>query len=230
MKSLSNIIKYDEECGKNKQVDIFFSEDRFTPPHDSKSGLHAQMREVRHKAENEAQEILNNAKKQAVQEVQHGFEEGIQKGLLLVHPLQAALQAMSSELKEFMTSHGKCLEPHLVNMVLAISQKVIKSALESDKEVVVRTVNDALCHLIDKEQITVRVNSQDFQLMKQFEPQLLETFTDIRQITIAEDASVGRGGCIIETLQGTIDATIEKQYERIRELMSADQSYTPEVP
>jgi flagellar assembly protein FliH len=36
-----------------------------------------------------------------------------------------------------------------------------------------------------------------------------------RQLEIIEDRRVGRGGCVIETSAGTIDARIDTQFEQI---------------
>ena len=83
-------------------------------------------------------------------------------------------------------------------------------------------MKDAFKEITDKEYIKLCVHSDDLALMQEFQPQLLEMFHDIQKIEIVSDECVDRGGCIIETNEGSIDATIKTQLQQLYGLITSE--------
>jgi flagellar assembly protein FliH len=140
----------------------------------------------------------------------------------LIAPIENALKDILQELSAFRENYPHQLEPEVVRMVLNVSKKIIKDKLETDKEIVVRTVQAAFQELTDKEYIKVRVNAEDYQRLNEYKPQLLELFHEINKFDLVVDEAVDRGGCIIETNEGAIDATIKNQMKKLHGLISCE--------
>jgi len=80
MKSLSKIIKKHATSDCTEQFDVFFSEKRSikqTAEHDK---YQTYIQQIKVQAHEEAERIINEAKKQAISEQQTGFEEGLRQG------------------------------------------------------------------------------------------------------------------------------------------------------
>ena len=106
-------------------------------------------------------------------------------------------------------------ETQLINLVLQISKKVIKVISENQKNVVINNVVQALRKLKGRGDVVLRVNLSDLELVSENMTQFQEMIENVKNITILEDASVDRGGCIIETDFGQIDARIASQLHEI---------------
>ncbi len=101
--------------------------------------------------------------------------------------------------------------------MLLISQKVIKVISENQKNVVINNVIQALRKLKTRGEVIVRVNLADVQLTTDHIKDFMRMVDNIRSITVLEDSTVDRGGCIIETDFGEIDARIASQLNEIRD-------------
>ncbi len=222
MKSSSRIIKKDAGAERAMSFDSFFSKDQFGEVSEEQVRIRAEIAQLKVDAEAEAEKIINEAKKQAVVEQQSGFEEGLRKGLEKVVPLENMLHNLVKEMQEFKDHYPLQLEPEVVAIVNTIASKIIKDKLDNDQEVVIRNVKAAFKELTDKEFIRIRVHNSDHDKLQEFKPQLIDSFHEIRKLEIVVDESVDVGGCIIETNEGTIDATVKKQMKKLHGLISCE--------
>jgi len=225
-KSLSRIIKKDEATERSKSFDAFFADLHFVS-HEKKDSYKDHVNKIKLEAQAEAENIVNEARKQAVIEQQSGFEEGLRQGLEHIKPLEALLGGLAEEIKLFKEQYPKLIEPAVVQMVMQICNKIIKDTLEKDREVVLRTVRHAFNELTDKEFIKIRVHKNDRAILQKFQGSLMERFHEIKKLEIVIDDSVDQGGCIIETNEGNIDATIKTQLNKMCHVIMSDSSVTP---
>ncbi|MHB8766349.1 MAG: FliH/SctL family protein, partial [Deferrisomatales bacterium] len=99
----------------------------------------------------------------------------------------------------------------VVELVLAVAGRVLGPLAESDQQAVVRVVERALRLLSDRENLTLRVNPADLRSLVEAKPTLLEAIDGIQKLTVVEDPSVKRGGCLVQTPSAEIDARLETQ-------------------
>ena len=71
--------------------------------------------------------------------------------------------------------------------------------------------------LKNKSDVTIRVNLLDVNLMTEHAQDVVDMIENVKSVTVLEDATVDRGGCIIETDFGEIDARIAAQLREIEE-------------
>jgi len=222
MSSLSRIIKKDKGTERAQSFDAFLGDDQFIAAGGEQMRNRTQSKKIVGDARAEAEHISNEAKRQAACEQQSGFEEGIRRGLETIAPIENMLKNVVHELTEFKDHYPHQLEPEVIRMVLDVSTKIIKDRLSKDKDIVIRTVQAAFKELTDREYIKVRVHSEDYQHLNKYKPQLLESFHEINKFDLVIDEAVDRGGCIIETNEGTIDATIKNQMKKLHGLISCE--------
>ena len=63
--------------------------------------------------------------------------------------------------------------------------------------------------------IVLRVHPDDLKALERGRPRLLERSARTQAVQLRPDASIGRGGCIVESELGTVDARLPIQLEAI---------------
>jgi len=105
----------------------------------------------------------------------------------------------------------------MTEMILMIARKVIKDEIVERREVVINNIKEALQRVKDRDRIDIRVNFADLDMTTAHKDELIKMMESLKKVNIYEDSRVERGGCIIETDVGAIDARISTQLEAIEE-------------
>ncbi|HOV14406.1 MAG TPA: flagellar assembly protein FliH, partial [Spirochaetota bacterium] len=158
--------------------------------------------------------ILNDARKRGYQD---GFEEGYKNGEAEVKRLTDRIQIILNSTIEKRNEIFVETEQQIINLVLLIAKKVIKVISENQKNVVINNVVQALRKLKSRGDVAIRVNLSDIELTSQHKKDFVEMVEGVKSIKILEDSTVDKGGCIIETDFGAIDARISSQLHEIEE-------------
>jgi len=106
-------------------------------------------------------------------------------------------------------------EKQMVEMILIIARKVIKDEIIERKEVVLNNIREALEKIKERDRIDIRVNFADLELTTAHKDEIVKMMESLRKVNIYEDSRVDRGGAIIETDVGAIDARISTQLKEI---------------
>ena len=201
-----------------------------------------QAQKIRQDAEDQAQGILADARqkaaeleadiKQRVTQTEReayergytdGHSKGYDEGKAEVQRLVESLHGIITRAIEKRNEIIEEAETQIINLVLLIVKKVIKVISENQKNVVINNVVQALRKLKSRGDVVIRVNLADLELTSEHVKDFMKMVENVKSITVLEDTSVDRGGCIIETDFGQIDARISSQLheieERILELM-----------
>ncbi len=181
-------------------------------------------------AENEAAAIIEKAKAEAAQIVaeanaQHdkivsearseGFEQGSQEGFekgsaeveRLIERMHKILEAVMQRREEILQD----TESQIVELVILMARKVIKILSENQKNVIMANTVAALRKVKTRGNVTLRVNIEDVKLTTAHADEFIQHVENVQGITVQEDSSVEKGGCIVETDFGAIDARISSQ-------------------
>ena len=181
-------------------------------------------------AENEAAAIIEKAKAEAAQIVaeanaQHdkivsearneGFEQGSQEGFekgsaeveRLIERMHKILEAVMQRREEILQD----TESQIVELVILMARKVIKILSENQKNVIMANTVAALRKVKTRGSVTLRVNIEDVKLTTAHADEFIQHVENVQGITVQEDSSVEKGGCIVETDFGAIDARISSQ-------------------
>lgn len=164
--------------------------------------------DIRRRAEIEAQRIIEEAREQADETRQHGFREGREE----------ALAKFANELAKALLEVEKMaqrLEPQYVELITACVEKVINLELKVHPEAIVGVVRGALADARQQREIIVRVNPADVDALEQNKSRLMEVLARAHTIEVRPDAKVRRGGCVVVTELGAIDASLDRQLEAL---------------
>lgn len=195
-----------------------------------------QAQKIRQEAEDEARRILAEAAKKAAelegdikarvaQTEREAFEKGLAEGREQGYAegrAEAArlVERLHTILAKAIEKRGEIIqesETQIINLVLLIVKKVIKVISENQKNVVINNVVQALRKLRSRGDVVIRVNLADLQLTSEHVKDFMKMVENVKSITVLEDSSVDKGGCIIETDFGQIDGRVSSQLHEIEE-------------
>jgi len=164
------------------------------------------------KIETETRATLDEEKNAALNQAREdGRNDGYAEGKAEVDRL---IERTHTVLERAQDKRGEILvqtEEEVIRLVLLMVRKVVKVISESQREVVVSNVIEALKKVKDRGNIIIRVNIEDVKLTTEHTKEFIKALEGVKSIQVAEDSSVDLGGCVIETDFGEIDARISSQ-------------------
>jgi flagellar assembly protein FliH len=147
-----------------------------------------------------------------------GYEEGVAAGRAEVSGAARALAAAAAQLQEVRASAAADAEPVAVELALRIAAKVLGGVLEAEPELVLEIVRGALRRLTEPLPATLLVNPDDVDLVR-------DSLTALNsehggELKVRGERRVERGGCVVRTAAGEIDAQISVQLERAAKVVA----------
>jgi flagellar assembly protein FliH len=116
------------------------------------------------------------------------------------------------------------LEKDAVNLALQLAEQVVAGAIDVAPERLLDVAAVALRRIRDRQRVTLVVNPADLDIMAQSISALQAQLGGIEHLQVQSDRRVGRGGVLARTEDGEIDASLETQLSRAREIISAELS------
>ena len=160
-----------------------------------------------------AQEESENIKKSA-------FEEGYRAGL---EKATTDLDVFRNQLAQFMNAKKDVFEyiaPDILEISVDIAKTIIKKELDSDPQLLMNTILDVLKSVSKNEpKVTIRVRPQSVQFIKDTIPNMTYEYGIESKINIVADPSIEEGGCVFQTNNGIVDASIDTQLEIIKKAL-----------
>ena len=182
-----------------------------------------QAEELVARAEAQAQELLENAKikvqmiEEQGRETGHkeGLKEGYEEGFAEIRRLSRQLHYMISGVLQRREEIIRSLESDLIDLTLLIARKVVKVLSENQKDIVIYNTLEALKKLRGRGSITLRVNPEDMDACLNNKENFIREIEKLEELYLVEDYIVERGGCIVESDFGEIDAQISSQLREV---------------
>ncbi len=185
--------------------------------------------EILNKSADEAARIVEQAKAEATAIAEtarkEGFEQGKQEGFAAgqetARPLIDAMNGLIAELTGVRSQFYQNAETEMIDLVVAVTKTVFGVMVEVEPALVHHVITEAVGKLQAKEELNIKVAPDDLEEAEKVRPQLSEMVENIDRVTFAADPNLARGGCLVETNIGAIDARIETQLDAVREAFLA---------
>jgi flagellar assembly protein FliH len=107
------------------------------------------------------------------------------------------------------------VEHQVVKLALEVAKKVVHREVRVDREIVQTLIRVALSHVAVKSAVTIHVNPADYSFVVDQYSGSMRSGAGDREMILVADRSVDRGGCLIETECGDIDARIEEEFREV---------------
>ena len=178
----------------------------------------------------EEQRLWESRKKlweeEALRKVDEGYKAGFQKGLAEAKALwekeAASLRENFAntlrELEEVRKKVYGSAERELLAIIREAVKKIVSVEIKNSDGFILQTVQEAMQNASSNKEITIRLHPEDFRYLKEHNAELTQR-TSGKSFTLTEDASLTRGGCVVVTPAGDVDARVETKLEEVLKVL-----------
>ena len=150
---------------------------------------------------------------------QNGFAQGEKAGMEIG---QQKAEMLMSRYSESIAELGKLrsaiytrVEHEVVKLAVEVAKKIVHREIQVDKDIIQTLVRVALTHVAEKSAVTIHLSPQDYSYLLEHRAELAQT--EGRDIALLADKSIDRGGCLIQTECGDIDARVEEKFREVEQ-------------
>lgn len=160
------------------------------------------------------------------EEIQKSYDRGVQDGQIQakatfqteIEKYQEWIRSIESVTENFQNEYKNELKK-IQSMVIDISTMVAKHLIGTEvlynSDIVIDQVRKTIASLEDDKIFKLHLHPSDVDILTKVHSTLLPDEYDSKSIIITADTSVDRGGCLLETSAGFIDARISSQLEAL---------------
>jgi flagellar assembly protein FliH len=151
-----------------------------------------------------------------------GVEAGLAEGRAQLAAALGALERAHAEVVALREATAEAVERDAVELAVQLAEKIVAGALDADRERVLDVVRGALRRLSERRRVTVLVHPDDLELVRSAADGFAGELGGIEHCEVQAERRLARGGAIVRTDEGQVDASIETQLARARELVAAE--------
>ncbi|MBN2644263.1 MAG: hypothetical protein JXR59_02170 [Desulfuromonadaceae bacterium] len=159
------------------------------------------------------------------------YEEGRLAGRAeMEQQFDTTLAAFGSLSRELSALREKILQRNtgdMVQLVMAVAARVIRREVEEHEEIILQTIKRAIQAAVRAEEFHLHLHPDDLAVVQDQKPLLIAAVNGLKNIEFVADVSLGRGGCLVESPTGRVDATIETQLDEIFQAIVAGGGESP---
>jgi flagellar biosynthesis/type III secretory pathway protein FliH len=174
----------------------------------------AEPEELLEEARREAAELRRAAELDAERIRAEAAKDGRERGVQAVTELLVAARAIAERARREAAEDLRRLAVH-------IAGKLLGRALALDPGLVVDVTAQALGQAGPGRELVVRAHPDDVDALERGRPRLIERAHGQARVSLRPDPAVGRGGCVIESELGIVDARLSTQLEAIERALKS---------
>jgi len=159
-------------------------------------------REAEEALRRKAEETLSAAREQGQRE---GYAAGSAEGLASVREVLASVRELARRLEEERAMLAGRMEKDMMELLLAIADKMFFNVRENDRDRLSAVVKKAVSMLAHKETVTVRLHPDDLAILEPMKGDLAAA-TDDGSIAFMADPEITSGDCRVISPSGIVEA------------------------
>jgi len=227
---LSKIFRSSDVDGEGKEIVLreqFETEGQSDDSFRTKEQVEAELEKLKEKARLEAEEIVAQAKadrdKIATEAQETGFQKGYNDGLTAgkseANRLRLEAQEVLDQAKVLLKETVAETEPKIIDLAVEITTKLIQVQLELSPQQIKIIAQEALQKVKGGKNYIIHVNPKDAEVLRSNKELLLQELPGNVTLRIIVDQQITPGGCLVDTEQGQIEATIDGQLDRVKKTL-----------
>ena len=166
------------------------------------------------------QDHLRESERTSYEQGRLDGERALSEQLLQQRNEMAELQnGVIHSLKQMLPQIAREMESALIELALESAKKIV-SGVKIDAKMVETVVREALTQVQDTSDVSIRLHPEDLALLRKHKSSLLEGLPETGPLRFAASDDVSRGGCIVQTRFGLVDAQRETKLELLRKAVN----------
>jgi flagellar assembly protein FliH len=151
-----------------------------------------------------------------------GYAAGLEEARDGAAPAVEALASAARELAALRDEAAQAAEAAAVDLALQIAEHALGAALAVEPERVLDVVRGALRRLMERERLVVLVNPEDLDMVRAGIGALVAELGGIEHVDVQAERRVLRGGAVVRTAEGDVDANVSTKLQRAREVLERE--------
>jgi flagellar assembly protein FliH len=185
-------------------------------------------RELFAEAERQTQQARHSADEIEREAFELGYRQGEKAGQEIgqakLAPLLAEVEALLRRLAGAHAQVVRANQDQLVEVALTVAARILHRELEQTPEQILHTAEEVLA-LVEREQrVRLRLSQADFQVLLDHQGQMPALARLGDRLTFEVDPDMIKGGCLVQTPTGSVDATIETMFAEMRRTLTGQRS------
>lgn len=167
------------------------------------------------------QQFLNEREQAAFENGRRAGESALNEQLLRQRNDTIELQrGILSSLQTVLPKVAHEAETALIDLALESARKIV-AGMPVDAALVEGTVREALRQAEDTAEIVIQLHPDDLALLRQHQSEVLNGLPESGPLRFSPSSEMTRGGCVIQTRFGLVDARRETKIEQLRQSLAA---------
>jgi flagellar assembly protein FliH len=162
---------------------------------------------------NQAEAVLAAAKAEAAAVMERaraeGYAEGRAQADRVLHEAVACVAEVAKQLTTARDSIIDSLAPRLADLVVRIAGRLVVGEIQANPEWIEAIVRDALTAVRENDHVIIRLHPEDLAALETAQADLEGACG--AHLVLRGDRSLVRGGCVIETPRGLVDARLDSK-------------------
>jgi flagellar assembly protein FliH len=151
-----------------------------------------------------------------------GYEAGLAQAREEAKSQAGRLKALTESYSAALDSLDFRLSDQVLNLALDVARQVVAGELAARPERILDVVNLALRQMVETtREARLLLNPDDAAIIRP----LLNEALDKSRLRIVEDVRIVRGGCLIETPQGDLDATLQARWRQVVAVLGSNRNW-----
>ncbi len=159
---------------------------------------------IHHEAEQYKLDVVKECEHLKEKAQQEGFAAGYQQWAEHIAKIEEEIAKVRQE-----------LEKMLIPVALKAAKKIVGREIELSENTIVDIVSNSLKAVSQHKKITIYVNKKDLDPLEHSRTRLKQIFESLEVLSLRERSDIARGGCVIETEGGIINAQLENQWSAL---------------
>jgi flagellar assembly protein FliH len=151
-----------------------------------------------------------------------GYAAGVEAGRVEAEQSCTRMQQLAESFANALDNLDFRLADMVLELALDVARQVVAGELAARPERILDVVNLALKQMAEStREARLLLNPDDAALVR---PRL-EQVLDKNRLRIVEDARIVRGGCLVETSQGDLDATVQARWRQVVQVLGSNRGW-----
>ena len=187
---------------------VIRSKDKRPSRDEGKSEAQMRAQAIIDEAKAAGEALLEQTREELASQSADAHEQGLLEGAQEAEHLRQEIDGLKQRMV-------KEIEGEVVRSSLRVAEELLELELKERPEAMVDLVCAALSSARNARDIFLRVNPKDAEILRAHKSRIIDVLGRARDVDVREDRKVGRGGVLIQTESGVIDAQLQTQLEEI---------------
>jgi flagellar assembly protein FliH len=147
-----------------------------------------------------------------------GEKAGVEAGTTRADAMLRRLSDTLRELDELRRTMIRQTEHQIVQLAIEMARRIVRREVQTDNDLLCAMARVALDRIGDASPATIRLNPEDYHTIVARQGGAWAG----SNVNVVADPSVGRGGCMVESAFGFVDASVEAQFRVLEQALLAE--------